>query len=257
MGTVLLYRAATNVTGRALARELGLPRNNYGRGNGRPTLPALREADILIRWGNGLQSSTFARARIINAASALAVSGNKMRALAALGNAGLPTPEWTTDEEVARGWLREGVTVFGRDSRGQGGRDILICDSQGGLVEGCDFYSKLVPDITREYRIHVVSGDVIRTQGRYLDHPGLAGDGLIRSHANGWRFRAPRQHLHGSRHLLAIEAVAACGLDFGAVDLAVTGEGDAVIFEVNAAPGCSPLTLSAYASAFRSKGWVT
>lgn len=256
MPTLFLYRRETCVTGRALARELGIPRNSYGMGEGRPTRKAVREGTTLIRWGTTTVLPG-EREKTVNGASAISVSANKIRTFRALEEAGLPVPEWTRDHEVAGTWLREGSVVFSREPYGQGGRDIIVHHpNNGSHVSPASFYSRAV-DVAREYRLHVVSGDVIRTQGRYLDHPEDSGDGLVRSHANGWRFRAPSLRLHGGRNLLAIEAVAAVGLDFGAVDLAVLDDGGAVIFEVNAAPGCSPLTLSTYAGSFYNHGWVT
>jgi len=47
--------------------------------------------------------------------------------------------------------------------------------------------------------------------------------------------------------------VRACDLDFGAVDMLLFGgEEPSMVLEVNSAPACSPLTLSAYAEALRS-----
>lgn len=218
------------------------------------------QADTLIRWGTRHRVPRN-DLRVINPSQALRISADKLATYAVLREAGIPVPAYTTDVPEADRWANTGL-VFARKSQGQNGTDISMHQSGQQPNWETDFYCKVVP-VRREYRVHVVNGDVIRVQGRYLDHPELAGDGLVRSHRNGWCFRAPRQRIHRHRREIAVSAIAAAGLEFGAVDLAVTGdgdgwsEGDTVVFEINAAPGCSPLTLSKYARAFHNAGWIT
>ena len=91
---------------------------------------------------------------------------------------------------------------------------------------------------------------VLRIQGKYLDFPDQHTNPYIQNYGQGYRFRAPNFDIHQDRKDLAIAAVRALGLDFGAVDMLIGEDKKAYVLEVNSAPACSPLTLTAYAEAF-------
>lgn len=114
-----------------------------------------------------------------------------------------------------------------------------------------DFFTKFIPN-EREYRIHVVRGQVIRVQRKYLDFPDDQTVPEIKNFGQGYRFRTPRLELNRSRTQAAVNAVAALGLDFGGVDMIVDRGGQEYVLEVNTAPKCSPLTVEKYVAAFRS-----
>lgn len=74
----------------------------------------------------------------------------------------------------------------------------------------------------------------------------------IRSHANGWIFA--REDIVEPKELrsLALEATAALGLDFGAVDIIWNEKEDkCYCLEVNTAPGLEGQTLISYTNAIR------
>jgi D-alanine-D-alanine ligase-like ATP-grasp enzyme len=52
------------------------------------------------------------------------------------------------------------------------------------------------------------------------------------------------------RDQLSVEAVAALGLDFGAVDIIEDKEGNFYVLEINTAPGLEGHTVTSYAKAF-------
>ena len=135
------------------------------------------------------------------------------------------------------------------------GRDIAVFTASD-TPAGCDFYTVYIPN-TREYRIHVFQGEIIRVQGKYLDHPDQHTNPYIKNHGQGFRFRTPDRELNTDRREAAINAVEALGLDFGAVDLLVGEDRLCYVLEVNTAPACSPLTARAYVEKFAAWLGVT
>jgi len=231
----LAYTKATRPTGRNMAKVLGIP--SYG------IRPAPYALDVLIRWGS--RKPMPPADVVLNNASAIGVASDKIAAINAMMNAGVTTVPYFTTYREAREFTA-GI-VFGRSRTGYGGKDIVVYHPGDIPEQEHDFYTPYIRS-TRELRIHVVGDKVVRIQGKYLDHPELDRDGLIRNHAHGYRFRSPRLELRPQRRQQAISAVTACGLDFGAVDMLLQeGGGASYILEVNTAPSCSPLTARCYA----------
>lgn len=111
----------------------------------------------------------------------------------------------------------------------------------------------------QEWRVHVVKGEVIlsqlkmRRQG-FEDNEGYTS--LVRNVETGWVYsvnfnRGDYQQLDAVQRL-AIQAVEALGLDFGAVDI-VEKRGEPFVLEVNTAPGLDEegSALTAYRDAFQ------
>lgn len=245
----LAYTRGTRPTALALAQELGLERWGIRVPNFRPS--------TLIRWGS--RRIMPPAGRVLNASSAIAISSDKWAALNRMRAAGVSTvPFFASWEEAVAN--SEGTVILGRTRSGMQGRGIVVFDPH--RIYGNRFYSQPVRrhewysvyrEPTREVRIHVVGDEVVRVQGKYRDFPEQ-GEAMpfVRNHSTGYRFRAPSQNLHSRRLDEAIRAVRACDLDFGAVDMLLFGgEDPSMVLEVNSAPACSPLTLSAYAEALR------
>lgn len=76
---------------------------------------------------------------------------------------------------------------------------------------------------------------------------------LIRNRSNGWVFtRNDIDPLPQDALTQAVNAVAALGLDFGAVDLVIGRDDElAYVLEVNTAPGLEGTTVQDYANGFR------
>lgn len=232
----LLYHPTTRRTGRAVAQALGIESGTGLRG---------RDPEVVIRWGS--QRRVRQGRRVINVRSALAVASDKFRTLEALAEAGIGVPEFTLERWRAVGWSQAGHTVLGRTRHGRAGNGIHVYGPGVAPEFGHELYTKLIP-ASNEYRVHVVGGEVIRCQQKQLT-AGVA-PGVIRSHESGYVFVGLQSfRLHQRRYDAAIEAVAALGLDFGAVDLLIGEDGETYVLEVNTAPGCSPMTLNAYATA--------
>lgn len=232
-----LYHKKTRPTGKVLAKALGF--RHFGI--------VAREADFLIRWGNAMPVRAGAE---INSAQGISRASDKVRAFEAMKAAGVTIPWYTTSPQEASQRLTEGAVILGRTRSGSKGRGIVVYENLGAFFNypRHDFYSEFVEN-DREYRLHVVGDKVVRLQRKYkeveVDNPNR----FIKNHEQGYRFKQPARPLREDRNELAVKAVRAVGLDFGAVDMVIDRAGVAWVLEVNTAPACSPLTAQAYINA--------
>lgn len=233
-----LYHSTTRPTGKWLARALG------ARGFGTCKTLKQRPVDFLIRWGNSDQEERDGRTAVIQTARAIRAASDKLAAFRLLAEADVSIPRFTTSADEANGW---GTTVFGRTRHGAKGHGITVFQP-GDARWGHALYTEFVPN-TREYRLHVVGGNVVRVQRKYLEREELNGDGFIKNHDHGYVFKQPQKALNTTRTDAAVAACAALGLDFGAVDMVIDERGKEYILEVNTAPSCSPLTGKSYVEA--------
>lgn len=100
-----------------------------------------------------------------------------------------------------------------------------------------------------EYRIHVFDGQVIDIQQKRKrqEVPNEEVDYQIRNLAGGWVFCRDNIDCPSVCSTLAIDAVSALGLTFGAVDIGFNrNEGVGYVYEVNTAPGLEGSTLDSY-----------
>lgn len=199
---------------------------------------------------------------VLNQARSIMLASHKFAALTRLREAAIPTVpfhrSWAEALDAAGG----GGIILGRSFSGMQGRDIHVYDphqtcgsrypaAPTRLHEWFSIYMQP----TREVRIHVVGSTIIRYQGKYHDIPEHGErNPFVRNYLTGYRYRTPSGDLRSQRRDIAIESIRALGLDFGAVDMLLFGyERDAVVLEVNTAPSCSPMTLSAYARALERR----
>lgn len=124
-----------------------------------------------------------------------------------------------------------------------GGADLLAPPHTPG------YFSKKEP-LTHEYRIHVFRGKVIRS-GEKAPRRDTPVHPWIRSYDGGWYLSYDGFSSTKDMRILARKAVAALGLDFGAVDLGLKEDGSLIVLEVNRAPGLEGGTVSAYVSAIQ------
>lgn len=109
-----------------------------------------------------------------------------------------------------------------------------------------------------EYRVHVVNDEVILYQkksrrvdedGNVMTAEGEAAD--VRNLASNWVYRTGNLKRLDRIEQLAINAIKALRLDFGAVDIIMDESGDVHVLEINTAPGLGNTdTLAAYVEAF-------
>jgi glutathione synthase/RimK-type ligase-like ATP-grasp enzyme len=216
-----------------------------------------RHDDVVINWG---RSKAFprqwaGRGWLFNDPAKVAIAADKLKTFEVLSAAGIKIPKFTTDPEVAKRWARKRI-VFGRRLlRSSSGRGIEIYKRPEDVSDSCRLYVRYVPK-RDEYRVHVFRGTVIDVQKKMRRSGVFTGDpdlrNMVRNYDNGWVFGragiAPPEDVITQ----ATNAVAAIGLDFGAVDVGWTENiQQATVFEVNTAPGLVGTTLERYIRAFR------
>lgn len=218
---------------------------------------------LIVNWGNSTTPTWFDtrpyggfELNLLNTPLAVERASNKLQAFTGLSEAGILIPSFTTSIETARDWQREGNVVLCRNLlRASAGRGIVVVGPEEDL-EPSPLYVKYVKK-KREYRIHVFNNLVIDvTQKR--TRTGADPEDVnyqIRSHENGWVFvRDSIMDYDESFGAMAVNAVRALGLDFGAVDLIYnTHYRTPLVLEVNTAPGLEGRTVEVYADAIRSK----
>jgi len=168
------------------------------------------------------------------------------------------TPPFTTSTGQAYSWIEDGCQVVARTIlNGNSGAGIVLLSEEhlDEPVVQAPLYVKYVPK-KQEYRVHVFRGEVVDVQrkARRKDVEDKDVNWKIRNHSNGFIFArgealgdVPEDVLKQSKL-----AVAACGLDFGAVDVIFSDkEQAAYVLEINSAPGLSGSTLDGYVQRFR------
>ncbi len=195
--------------------------------------------------------------RIFNKPSAVRKAVNKATAFTAWLAAGVPVPKfWLDSNSVVRG--ERDIILVRTKLSASCGEGIIVVRPGEVLPTGHHLYVKYVSKL-HEYRIHVVLGEAVLVQQK-RKREGFEQDdnqSLIRNYDNGWVFAVNNVTWQDSAtetktKAAAIKAVAALGLDFGAVDI-IVGKRDGLpyVLEVNTAPGIeSPTLLDAYTRKF-------
>lgn len=232
----LYYHGRSHVTGERLGQYLGIP---HGRNTNRPK-------DFLIRWGQRSGAGWRPNEDVINSQNALNNNADKFAAMQQLDAAGVPVPEYAEDREDFGDVID--YPILGREESHARGEDInLILQWRDAYLTENDFFVQYKPT-ELEYRMHVVNGEVIhvhekRKQSDADNHP------FIRNSETGYIFVEPRESPPPDQ--LAIDAVGALSLDFGAVDIIREEEtGDHYVLEVNSAPSLDEANLERYGDAF-------
>lgn len=138
-----------------------------------------------------------------------------------LKNKGIPTPDFTTSVTEAIDWHRSGRPIFAKSRFGR----TTFSENLVQFVES-PFWT-VYKKKTNEYRVHVAFGDIIAIQEKKLretDHLGNPinpedVDFRIQSGENGFILRKTSDDVVARVRDLAKDAIKACELDFGAVDI--------------------------------------
>ena len=205
-----------------------------------------KPSDKLIYYGGTQQRPE----RLTSINPDRSIAQNKLTAFRAFEAAGLSTVPWTEEREIANEWITEGKTVVARATLvGHSGAGITIHNTPTDLPT-VSLYTKYVKK-TYECRIHIYKGRMIDAQIKRKVRDAEENDPLIRNIHTGWVYCREDFVANQVAIDLAIAAVAACNLDFGAVDLIYNKHyNQFYILEVNTAPGLTGTTLTNYINTF-------
>lgn len=216
-----------------------------------------RKDKYIINWGDSVNFPKYLLdSKVLNSPFVVGAVSNKIKFFELMeGDCRLPP--WTTDINVARGWLRENKTVVARTVlTGHSGRGIIIVSpDKDDAVElpRAPLYTQYVPK-RDEYRVHFANGKIIDVQQKKKRH-GVDADKVnyqIRNYANGFVYARENVVLPDDVAAQAEAVIKGCGLDFGAIDLIYNSrQQQAYVLEVNTAPGLEGQTVEAYAAAFK------
>lgn len=216
----------------------------------------------VVNWGSSRIPDWMGTAqrrgvKMLNKPEAVAIASNKLEAFKTLISSGVAVPQFTISEQTANEWVQLGHTVIERHIlRGNSGEGIRIVnlddDSVENYITPAPLYTKFVPKMT-EFRVHVFRGrviDICEKKKRSSENRPENFNRYICSTEVGWVFARNNIRDIPAVKDIAIRAVAALGLDFGAVDV-MYHEDRPLVLEVNTAPGLMGTTLVNYANAFR------
>lgn len=231
---------------KALAEALGIKRLKH---DGPPLLN-----QQVINWGSSTFPRGFHNTSFLNHPDAVKNASNKLTTFKLLSEAGVSVPEWIEDRYEAVNWLLKGVTVVARTKlNGHSGEGIEIyagVEDVDRIVEA-PLYTKYVKK-DQEYRIHVFQGEAffVQRKARKLDVPDDQINWQVRNLAGGFIFANKDVEVDDVARHEACNAVAALGLDFGAVDVILGTDGKYYVLEVNTACGIEGRTLEKYVEQF-------
>ena len=240
MSRVRVNRYKASKSGRALARYLGVKmiklRGSRFRG---------RSNDVVINWGMG-NPDVIGNARQINKLENVQLASNKLLTFRKLNQLGVSIPACYH----SKSYMHPQKLYMARTTlTGHSGKGIVV-----GTVEElpeAPLYTEFIPKIA-EYRAIVVNGKVVdfKKKKRRRDYDGDYGE-YIWNHSSGYIFARNDFTVPPSAGSVAIDAVKALGLDFGAVDIIEDETNKLYVLEVNTAFGIEGTTLELVGEAIK------
>lgn len=205
---------------------------------------------IVINWGSsGVDYE--GGCRIINHPVAVHLAANKLSAIQAFVACAVPHPPYSTFKADAQMWIDQGHKVMCRTLlSAHSGQGIVVAKQHDQLVDA-PLYTKYIRK-QKEFRVHVFNSKIIDIQEKRRSSAVDDHHPYIRNHSNGYVFcRGDIEEPHDLRGV-AISAVNALGLDFGAVDVIWNAELDSCyVLEVNTACGLEGSTVHKYVNAIK------
>ena len=207
-----------------------------------------RQGDTIINWGSSQCPYVFSPARVLNPPAKISLAANKLLSFQALAAANVPIPAFAADRSSVS-W--EGTTVVRHKLTGHSGEGIEIVEP-GTELPAAPLYVEYVKK-EDEYRVHIIGESITTVQRKARDKSNENPNWQVRNHANGFVFVREGVDPPACVRDAATGAIAALGLDFGAVDVIYNRKsGKAYVLEVNTAPGMEGTTIQEYADGFRA-----
>jgi glutathione synthase/RimK-type ligase-like ATP-grasp enzyme len=188
---------------------------------------------------------------VLNLPAAISVAADKLKTYTALKEASINVPPFTTNTDTAAAWSADGKRVLARQIlNGHSGAGIVDIDPGTSDISPAPVYCEYLKK-RHEYRIHVVGSTVtdVQAKRRKTSVPASEVNWHIRSNDNGFVFCRQDLDLSPATKEVAIQAIQALDLDFGAVDV-ILHDSRPYVLEVNTAPGLYPTSVANYAAAF-------
>ncbi len=208
---------------------------------------------VVINWGSSTTPDEVNKCRVLNPSEAVTRVSNKLRYFEAMRGTDVRVPEWTTDRDVAIGWVADNRVVVARTVlNGHSGNGIQFMEqSQPDSCVNAPLYVQYVKK-KDEYRIHFVGENLIDIQRKALrsDVDLDNANWRVRNLANGFVF--VRNDVDPPADVLeqARRAARHSGLDFGAIDLIYNEREDqSYVREIHTAPVLQGTTITNYANA--------
>lgn len=230
---------------KALANALGIKRLKR---EGAP----IQVKGGLINWGCSAFVRNIAHDGVFNSPDCVKIAANKLQSFKALDGR-VSIPQWTESLEEAKKWLAEGAEVVVRQKlNGHSGEGIIIASKPEDLVQA-PLYTKYVPK-QEEYRIHVFRDKAffVQRKARKNEVPKEEVNWKVRNLKGGFIYANQDVVADDRAKAEAVAAIAALGLDFGAVDIIWNQrQNKFYVLEVNTACGLAGTTLEKYVEVFK------
>lgn len=208
-----------------------------------------RNGDTIINWGSADTNNPLLR-NALNKPAMVNRATNKLTAFQRMQAAGVRIPDfWTRREDIPNETFENrGKVVCRTTLSGHSGVGIVIASNRNQLVNA-PLYTKYVKK-QDEYRIHVCRTSIISVQRKALRNGWPNPNHQIRNLAGGYVYVRDGVNPPEDVRRQALAAIAALGLDFGAVDVIWNNrEQRAYVLEVNTAPGLEGTTVEHYVQA--------
>lgn len=206
--------------------------------------------DTIVNWGNGNSVPATATKKIFNQPAAICLAVNKLLTFQVLSGAGVQVPLWTANPAVAKEWQAKERTIVARKVlTGHEGAGIVIIEPGADLVQA-PLYTQYIFKV-KEFRVHATRLKAFGTHQKIRDPDREPTSWKVRSWKNGFIFQRNNIKVNAARDALAVAAINALGLDFGAVDIIEDKNGNFYVLEVNTAPGIEGVSVPMYSNALK------
>jgi len=207
---------------------------------------AVKPTRVIINWGSSDENINAANCKVYNLPNCVRLASNKLYTFRAFTNAGVSSPEWTTDQTIARDWAQSGTTVVCRTRLdAHSGDGIVFADNVTDVVPA-PLYTKYIKK-KKEFRVHVFNNRIIDIQEKRKSNNVPSVDFRIRNRLGGFVYCRDNITEPDDLRDVALSAISALGLDFGAVDVIWNEkQNKCYALEVNTAPGLEGTTLTSY-----------
>jgi glutathione synthase/RimK-type ligase-like ATP-grasp enzyme len=196
----------------------------------------------------------------LNKPSDIVANRNKMAAIQRFRSSGVDAPEVYTIDDITNPTKNITFPIIGRRTSHQGGSDAIICLDRTTAKKAASrgqspsqFFVKYIPK-TEEYRVHIFASEFF--MGSKKIHNNDTSNPIsdyIWSSNNGWTFTNERpENIPDEAKRIAIAAIRASNLMFGAVDVIKGEDNGFYVLEVNSGPSLIERRADLYADKFKS-----